>query len=210
MVYVLPSTLTITPANPFNTEPLTATVWIRNDNFDGYCQDLFSWTKTNIYLYMRNITSGTPWTIVKTYDCTTQCCLDGDTHQTAPDGRQGWYITFDQMNPLPIASGNTATYEFMAVDQGDQDKKPAGRIAKQTVIVSRDISDPCYTTPCGSGCPDATACGKCGNPACTGDCAAGDYVCQIIDYVKKNPLVAVAGVVVLYLLMSPSGGGRRR
>jgi hypothetical protein len=232
MVYVIPNTLEITPVDPYDTESLTATVWIRGDTFNVWCADFGgSWTRTNIYLYRRNVTTGETWsTPVSTYDCTNQCCLDVQTLAWAPDGGQGWQITFNVINPLHITSGNSTTYEFLAVDKGDQASKPEGRVAKQTVIVTRDpycVNNPCSLTcsPTCYTCPTMPACAACvsdpcgeactprpctqcpAQTTCTGGngdtCASGDYLCQIIDYAKKNPVVVVAGVVVLYLIMSP-------
>jgi hypothetical protein len=233
MVYVVQNSLAITPVDPYDSESLTATVWIRGDTFNVWCDDFGgAWTKTEIYLLRRNVTAGQTWATaetVATYDCTGQCCLDIHTLAWAPDGNQGWLIQFDTLNPLHVTAGNTTTYEFLAVDKGDLATKDATRTAKKTVIVARDpfcINNPCdascplncavcpsdsrctsicTATPCAEGCPNYTNCTVCPSyPGCsTPGCESGDYICQIIDFAKKNPIVVVGVVVGAYLLLSP-------
>jgi hypothetical protein len=202
MVYVLPNTLIINPASATTTATLNASVWYAKDPLDTSCTFLSDGVKTKIHLLRRK--EGQSWAqaiTVLVYDCSF-CCLDNSTWGTSPTGFAGWYYEFPSFH----APSSAGIYEYIAADQGDLSSLSVGRTATMTIEITQDPSDPCLTNPCLNQC-DAKPCSVCPSQVgCTGGgttCDPGDYVCQIIDYVKQNPIVVVAGVVVLYLLMSP-------
>jgi hypothetical protein len=208
MVYVYSGTLQMTPVNPYNTDQLSFSAYIGFDLGNLACPfgvDL-GYTRTSIHLLQRNVSTQPLWTNatkVATIDCTTQCCLDTENDTAVPghSGSLGWEVVFPSFN-----APATGTYEYLAVDDADYKNTyyPENRVSKLQIIISQDPSDPCYEDHCAYGCPDASKCGMCGNPECTGDeCASGDYMCQIIDYVKKNPLVAIVGAFIAVMVLMP-------
>jgi len=190
MVYVYPNTLSIDPVDPYTTDSVHVSAWIGNDNFDGWCPDLFGFTRTNIHLLRRNLDRGESRlqaTHVATYDCYTKCCLDPNTEAEVPGhpGRRGWQIGFDVARPIPTPG----KYEFFAVDNGDYTKTTYApdRVAALTFEVTRD---PTQTIE-----PIIT-------PGESTTCADGDYMCQYKDYL---PYIAIGGILLLVLM-----GSKRR
>jgi len=199
MVHVCSNTLSISPVDPYTTDSIRVTAWIKGDAFNLYCpggspNPITGFTRTNIHLLRRNVGAGQSRLQadhVATYDCYTRCCLDNNTAREIPGhpGEHGWQIGFDLTNPITTPG----TYEFFAVDEEDYNKTNYAndRIGARTVVVVRDPTLPVVTPPT-TETPDSSDSG----------CEEGDILCEYKDYI---PYIAI-GVVLLLVVM----GGKRR
>lgn len=203
MVFVYPNSLSIDPVDPFSTDSIRVSAWIGNDNFDGWCPDLFGFTRTNIHLLRRSLDINqmrAQATHVATYDCYTKCCLDPNTQTGVPGhpGKQGWQIAFDITNPF-----HAGKWELWAADEGDYSKTtyPVDRIAALTFTVQQDPSQPITVLP-----PDGSGgAGTAPAKPCDGMNRGGSFdISCITEPTNSMYLYGAIGLVILVVLLSGS------